>query len=86
MNIKKLRSKKDLLEIEIEGEEHALPNLLRDEAYNAGADSAAYKIEHPTTSNPILKVISKKKDPKKVLLDASARITKLTKEFQQKFK
>lgn len=83
MKIKKLRSKEDLLELEIEGEEHALPNLLREEAYEAGAKHAAYKIEHPTTSNPILKVIAD--DPKKVLLDAAANITKLAKEFQRKF-
>lgn len=85
MKLKELRSKKDLLEIEIEGEQHALPNLLRDEAYKTGANIAAYKIEHPTTSNPILKVISSK-EPKKVLLDAAENITKLTKEFQKKFK
>lgn len=83
MKVKKLRSTDDLLEIEIEGEAHALPNLLREEAYKAGAKSAAYKVDHPTTSNPILKVIAD--NPKKVLLDAAANINKLAKEFQKKF-
>ncbi len=65
MEVKVLEKTKDLLKLEIVGETHTLCNLLREELWNQDVDIAAYHIEHPLVSNPVLVVSSK--DPKKSL-------------------
>ena len=65
MEVKVFEKTKDLLKLEIVGETHTLCNLLREELWNQNVDIAAYHIEHPLVSNPVLVVSSP--NPKKSL-------------------
>ena len=81
MKVNKLKDEKDLLTIEIEGEDHTLANLIREEC---SAGSVSYRVEHPLVSNPEITV--KDKNAKKALQDAAKSVGKLAKEFSTKFK
>ena len=57
MEVKVLREKTHELEIELIGESHTLCNLLVDRLNsNEKVEFAAYKVEHPLVSNPLLYV------------------------------
>ena len=84
MELKKVESKKNMLRVEVVGEDHSLLNLLRDECCKAGASSASYQLDHPLIGNPILTVVASK--PKEVLKKAAASIGKQSKQFQTKLK
>ncbi len=80
--IKILENENDRLKIEVD--DLTLVNLLNEAVWNEKIDYAAYTVDHPYLSKPVLFV--KSKDPKKTLLDAAATILKditaLRKEFQ----
>ena len=58
-------------------------NLLNENIWKQrGLDYAAYAIEHPYLSQPVLTV--KGKDPKKTLIEAAERIAEDAKELKKK--
>ncbi len=79
-----LEDKKDALVVEIEGERHTIPNLLRESLWEDGAvELAAYEKKHPSLGNP--KIIIRAKDPRKALLSAIKRSEASVKEFIDEF-
>ncbi|MBS3150217.1 DNA-directed RNA polymerase subunit L [Candidatus Woesearchaeota archaeon] len=83
MEITILNENKEMMEIEIEGEDHTLCNALRSELWNFEIDAAAYKIEHPLVSDPVLMVSGK--NPRGKLVKASESLRKLFKSLKDDF-
>jgi len=83
MEIAILNEDKENLELEIEGEDHTLCNALRSELWNQDVDLAAYKIEHPSVSEPVLFVSGK--NPRAKLIKASDSLKKLFKSLKDDF-
>ncbi len=67
------------LELLVEGEDHTLLNMLKENAWKTGANQASYMIKHPYMSVP--KIIIRGKDPKKILSDAAQLAVDDAKEF-----
>ncbi|MFH1972204.1 MAG: DNA-directed RNA polymerase subunit L [archaeon] len=87
MEIKVLESEKNLLKLELMGKSHTLANALVKELWNDPETViAGYNLKHPQVNNTILVLETKKKDPKKVLIDALKRMDKNYQEFATKFK
>lgn len=84
MKLKKIEKSKDKIKVEVEEETHTLLNLLRENAWKAGADQASYVIEHPYLSDPVL--IVRSKNPQKTIGDAAQMAVEQAKEFQAEFK
>lgn len=76
-----LEEKKGRLVFELTGADHTLANMLKDELWNdKSVTVATYAIEHPL--KPVPRFIVESDDPKKSLLDASARLQKKNKDVQ----
>ena len=87
MEINILEQDKNKIEFEILDEDHTLCNVLRKKLWeNKDVNLAAYKIEHPLVSNPIMLVEVKKGDPKKALSKAADDLKKDIKEIKNSFK
>lgn len=87
MELKILEKSSNRLKIEISGETHTLCNLLKDELWkDKDVTVAGYEVKHPLTSQPILLIETKSKDPKKALLEAIKRIEERNKELLSLFK
>ena len=83
MEVKILKEDKELLELEIIGEDSTLCNVLRNELNTfEDVSFASYNIKHPLISNPVFAVKSKKGKPKKLLLDAVESLKAKTKEMR----
>ncbi|NOX71634.1 MAG: DNA-directed RNA polymerase subunit L [Candidatus Micrarchaeota archaeon] len=83
MKLEVFENGKEKIGIEVIGEGHTLLNILKEEAWSAGAKQASYIIKHPYMSKP--KIIVRGKNPKKVLMDAAQRIVDESKEFSTLF-
>lgn len=81
MKLKKISKTKEKLVVEVDGEDHTLLNLLRENAWNTGADQAAYMIEHPYLLKP--KIIIRSKNPVKTLVDAAQAAADEAEVFQK---
>ena len=82
MELKVLKEEKNILELEIKGEDHTLANLLRGELWNTdGVELASYNLKHP-----ILSLNVNKGKPKKALEEALHSIKSKTKEFRSLLK
>ncbi len=87
MEIKILERKNNLLEIELVGEDHSLPNLLKDILLTKkGVKMASYSIDHPLLhpetgryiSNPKMTIITDDNiDPVEVLKEALKDVIKM---------
>lgn len=75
---------KDKLRVEVRGETHTMLNLIRENAWRAGAKQASYIIQHPYISQP--EIIIRSRNPAKTLRDASQRVIDDSKEFSVAFK
>ena len=77
-----LEDKKKRLVFEMKGEGHTLCNLLREELWNdKSVTVSAYHIAHPLVGVPKFIIeTDAKKEPKKALFDAIARLQKKNKE------
>ena len=75
MEITVLKEDKDLLEIEIEGEDFTLCNVLRSELWNHDVDAAAYRVDHPLIGEPVFMVSGK--NPKGKLIKAADSLRKM---------
>jgi DNA-directed RNA polymerase subunit L len=84
MKLKKLEKTKETLKVEVAGEDHTLLNLLRENAWKAGATQASYILEHPYLSEP--KIIVRSKNPKKTLADSAQLVAAEAVAFQREFR
>ncbi len=84
MKLRYLEKKKDKVKIEMKGASHTLLNILRENAWKAGASQASYIIEHPYLSEP--KIIVRSNNAKRVLNDAAQFIIDDAKAFELEFK
>ncbi|MBU4246267.1 MAG: DNA-directed RNA polymerase subunit L [Nanoarchaeota archaeon] len=84
MKINVLEEKKDSLVVEIEGERHTIPNLIRESLWEDNSVTlAAYEKKHPSLGSP--KIIVKAKDPRNALVSAIKRCESETKDFMDEF-
>jgi len=83
MDFKTLERKKNKLVVEVRGESHTMLNVLREKAWESGADQASYMIEHPYLAHP--KIIIRAKEPKKVLRAAAQLVADEVKDFERQF-
>ena len=88
MKLRAVEKKKNKWKLGVEGEDHALLNLLRENAWKAGAKQASYAIEHPYLSTPVISV--RGANPKNILADSAKAIiddtTALRREAKRAFK
>ena len=86
MEINILNQDKNKIEFEILEEDHTLCNSLRKKLWeNKDVDVAAYRMEHPLVSNPVMLVEVKKGDPKKALFGAVEGLKNDIKEIKSSF-
>ncbi|OIO25593.1 hypothetical protein AUJ14_03855 [Candidatus Micrarchaeota archaeon CG1_02_55_22] len=69
-----LNKEKDFLEIQFNGMDEGLANLLVEKLSASKTDFAAYSLEHPLTGNPIVRI--KASSPKEELVTALKAIEK----------
>jgi len=75
------------LEIELEGEEHSIPNALREILIEEkDVEFAAYKIPHPQVGKPQLYLRTKSKKAIDVLQEAVKKLRKDAEEFKDELK
>ncbi|HLD39089.1 MAG TPA: RpoL/Rpb11 RNA polymerase subunit family protein [archaeon] len=83
MKIEVLENEKDTLKIEIH-DNTTLVSVINENLWQQkGIDMAAFKVDHPYLSKPIL--IVKSKNPKKALLDATEQVIDDVKDLRKKF-
>ena len=71
MEINVLKQEKNKIEFEVLEEDHTFCNALGNKLWeDKDVEAAAYRIEHPLISHPVMLVQTKKGDPKKVLAKA----------------
>lgn len=75
------------LKVEIGGEGHSFPNLLRKTLLEeAAVEFAGYSIEHPLLASPILTLKTKRRQAKVVFRESLEKMLARTEEFRKKFK
>ncbi len=84
MKLNILEKKKNKWKMEVSGETHTLLNLLRANAWKAGAKQASYIIEHPYLSQP--EIIIRADNPKRVLNSAAQMIIDDARDLKKEFK
>jgi len=86
MEIKILNEDSKNIEFELKGEGHTISNLLRNELWkNKDINLAAYRLEHPLISSPVISVSSSGK-PRKAILKTVDDIKKNIKSLRNEFK
>ncbi len=87
MKLKILKLTNKRLELEVEGEDHSLLNLLTKTMLKMEhVKYAAYRIDHPLTGKPVVIIETDgKTKPIEALKDALREIKELSKEFMEKF-
>ena len=81
MDITVIEKTKTRAELEFEGENHTMLNVLRDELWNdKNVTAAAYTIPHPLLNKAVFFVETKGKDPVKAIEDAIKRLKKINSE------
>lgn len=78
LNVKILSKTENEMEVVLEGEDHTLPNMLKEIAMqDSDVEFASYKIDHPKLGAPKLYIRTNgKKKPERVLSDAIKKIRK----------
>ena len=79
MKLEVLESEKDRLALLVKGEDHTLLNILKENAWRAGAKQASYVINHPYMSEP--KLMIRGLNPRKILSDSAQMAVDEAKEF-----
>lgn len=78
---------KNTLELETEGIDHSLLQLLSDRLNeDKGVEFVSYKVEHPLVGNPKLIIRTKSGTPEKHLLKALAEVKKEVEDFKSRFR
>ena len=81
MKIEVLEDEKETLKLEVH-DNTTLVSVINENLWKQKVDVAAFKVDHPYLSKPILLV--KSKNPKKALLDATAQIIDDVKDLRKK--
>ncbi len=82
MKVEVIEKEDEKLKVKID--DMTLVNLLNENIWKQrGFDYAAYTVEHPYLSQPVITV--KGRDPKKTLIEAADRIIEDVKELKKKF-
>ncbi|MBI5158779.1 DNA-directed RNA polymerase subunit L [Candidatus Micrarchaeota archaeon] len=75
------------VEVLLEGEEHSLPNVLKDILLESDdVEFAAYVIDHPLVGSPKLIIKTKRKKARETLKNALATLQERLKEFETALK
>ena len=82
MNLKVLEEDKNMVKVEVRGEDHSLTQLLSKIAWEEKGEAAAVK-EHPFMVEPY--IIVKGSNPKKILEKSAAKIAKQCDELKEEF-
>lgn len=87
MILKIVKKTEDQLELEVQGEDHSLCNVIRKSLLeDKHVTHASYRIEHPLISNPIITVHTDgKESPEDALKESVKRVGEMAKEFRQIF-
>ncbi|MFA5106526.1 MAG: DNA-directed RNA polymerase subunit L [Candidatus Micrarchaeia archaeon] len=86
MKINFLAKEAHYVEIEIVGEDHSLPNALRELILqDDDVEFAAYKMPHPQIANPVLIVRTKSKNALAIVKSAAKELSKQAKEMREEF-
>ena len=86
MEVKILVNEKDTLELELNGIDPALGQLLAEKlTANSEVAFAACKLDHPVIGSPKLLVKAKKGDASKLVSEALDEVRKEVKDFQKTF-
>jgi DNA-directed RNA polymerase subunit L len=86
MKIRILEKSEKSLKIEILGEGHTFCNLLRDSLLrNPDVEFAAYRIDHPLVSNPVLYVRTRGGRPEEALKRAAEDVVATLEDFKKVF-
>ncbi|MBD3210829.1 hypothetical protein GF318_05590 [Candidatus Micrarchaeota archaeon] len=86
MEVKVLAKEKNVLELELEGGDRSLAQVIAERLnQEKDVDFAAYKVDHPLVSDPRLYVRTKKGDPVKLVLDTLKEIKKEVADFRKQF-
>lgn len=87
MKPKTIEHTKFELKVEIGGEGHSFPNLLRKTLLEESAvEFAGYSIEHPLLASPILTLKTKRRQSNVVFRESLEKMLARTEEFRKKFK
>lgn len=87
MKPKTIEHTKFELKVEIGGEGHSFPNLLRKTLLEEPAvEFAGYSIEHPLLASPILTLKTKRRQANVVFRESLEKMLARTEEFRKKFK
>ncbi|MHA1942932.1 MAG: RpoL/Rpb11 RNA polymerase subunit family protein [Candidatus Thorarchaeota archaeon] len=87
MKPKTIEHTKFELKVEIGGEGHSFPNLLRKTLLEEPAvEFAGYNIEHPLLASPILSLKTKRRQANVVFRESLEKMLARTEEFRKKFK
>ena len=87
MEFEVLKSEKNLIEFEIKGERHTLPNLLKAKLLeNPEVSFTAYTLKHPLDKNSRFVLRTKTKAPTKVLSEACDALEKDLNDFEKALK
>ncbi|VVB66498.1 DNA-directed RNA polymerase subunit L [Candidatus Gugararchaeum adminiculabundum] len=83
MEVKYLKDEDNYLEVQLTGEEHTFPNMLRDILMeDKDVTFAAYVLDHPLVGQPKIIIRTKKGDPKKALKAAVKELKDRLKKFE----
>jgi DNA-directed RNA polymerase subunit L len=84
MELNAVEKGKEKLRAEVRGETHTMLNLIRENAWKAGAKQASYIIQHPYISRP--EIIIRSKKPSKTMQDAAQMVIDDSRTFTTEFK
>lgn len=86
MEANTIEEKKNKIIVELVGDTHTLPNVLKKELWSdKDVVVSGYNIEHPLVGKPHLVVQTKKKAPRTALIDAAKRVKKNIDKFKAAF-
>lgn len=81
MKIEVLEDDKEKMKLEVH-DSTTLVNVINENLWRQKVDAAAFRVEHPYLSKPVLLV--KSKNPKKAVLDAAGQVVEDVKELRKK--
>lgn len=86
MDVKILVNEKNVLEMEMDGADASLAQLLAERlSGDKDVEFASYKVEHPLVARPKLYVRTKKGEPAKLVLETLREIRKEVADFRKQF-
>jgi DNA-directed RNA polymerase subunit L len=86
MNVKILRSEKDVIEVDLGSIDQSIAQMISEKLNkNSDVEFAAYKVDHPTVGTPKVLLRVKKGDATKIFLATVKEVKEEIEEFSKKF-